>query len=346
MNSERPLVSILMIVRDRVELVGRSLDSLIAQTYRPIEIVVVDGGSTDGTWEILQAYGQRHGWLHLHQLPGATIEEARNKSLELASGEFLAIADSDDLFHVDKLERQVAFLVRHPDYGVCASWVVMYGGSNTRVIRCATSDEAIRAELLFRSPLAHSSVLLRAAVLRQNGIRYRMDIAEDYDLWTRLSAVTRIGALPEVLVYYREHKGQVSGHAMRDGRMLARTRGIQKEVLEKAGVPFTERELDVHQSICGLAPILLRPSFPEANAWLFKLRDFNREARVWNEGAFLLTLSHYAFRAWRQAGAVSNARRYLQSPLSHGGRYALGHSLEVLRHLAQDRLSSGSILRL
>ena len=122
--------------------------------------------------------------------------------------------DADDIAKPERLARQVEFLERHPDVGIVGTGydIIDAAGNVTNHYEPPTTDLAIRWRCLVNNPFAHPTVTLRADLLRGQGFRYdeRLAAAQDYDLWSRLLAVTRGANLLEPLMAYRAHPGSVT----------------------------------------------------------------------------------------------------------------------------------------
>lgn len=116
MNSTAALVSCVIPVHNTERYLGDAIDSALAQTYRPVEIIVIDDGSVDDTPKVIAGYGDR---VIAARQENAGAPSARNHGLRLAQGEFVAFLDADDLWHKEKLAIQTEFLEQHPDVGYC-----------------------------------------------------------------------------------------------------------------------------------------------------------------------------------------------------------------------------------
>jgi glycosyltransferase involved in cell wall biosynthesis len=112
-----PLVSVIVPVHDGERFLPESLPAITAQTHQPVELVVVDDGSTDGSARVAGEFVAAHGIGVVHRRPQGGVAAARNAGLELASGEYLAFCDQDDVWHPEKIARQLAFLDAHPRVG-------------------------------------------------------------------------------------------------------------------------------------------------------------------------------------------------------------------------------------
>ncbi|MBI3381555.1 MAG: glycosyltransferase [Aquabacterium sp.] len=112
------LVSVIIGAYNSARHVGETIDTMLAQTYRPLELIIVDDGSTDDTWQVLQSYGDRI--VAVRQANGG-VPAARNTGLEHARGEFIALMDHDDLCMPERIAAQIALLDQHPEIGLCCT---------------------------------------------------------------------------------------------------------------------------------------------------------------------------------------------------------------------------------
>jgi len=112
------LVSVTLVVYNGERDVAQAIDSVLGQNYPAFEVIAVDDGSTDGTWEVLRSYGHR---IRAVRQPNGGLPVARNTGLRHARGEFIALMDHDDLCMPERLSVQVAFLRAHPAVGLCGS---------------------------------------------------------------------------------------------------------------------------------------------------------------------------------------------------------------------------------
>ena len=116
MTMDAPLISCIVAVYNGERYLGETLDSILAQTYRPLETIVADDGSTDGTARVASAFGSRVKYVHQ---PNQGYPEAKNLGLREARGEFIAFLDADDLWHPGKLERQMARFAEPAPIDLC-----------------------------------------------------------------------------------------------------------------------------------------------------------------------------------------------------------------------------------
>jgi glycosyltransferase involved in cell wall biosynthesis len=198
-----PLISVVIPSYNRQHCLAGAIGSVIAQTYRPIEIIVVDDGSTDGTIARFAEFTCAVPFLFhaLERNMGAAI--ARNIGVDLARGPFVAFLDSDDLWHPEKIARQMRALDDcGPDYGGCYTGIlsVTEQGQVCGVSR-ATAQGDIHAALLNHNVVGSTSCVLvrRDLLMQQNGFLPGLRSCQDWELWTRLARITRFACVPELL---------------------------------------------------------------------------------------------------------------------------------------------------
>jgi glycosyltransferase involved in cell wall biosynthesis len=195
------LVSCIVPVYNRERYLGETLDSIFAQTYRPIEVIVVDDGSTDRTADVIASYGDRI--VALRQ-SNAGPSAARNCGLEAARGDFIALGDSDDLWHPERLSRQMARFAERPELEMCLPHIECFWTPDLAEEKDAYADP--RVGRIAPSTATSALVARRAVFDRVGGFDTSLRTAEDIDWWIRALESGAIGELlPDVLLFYRLH---------------------------------------------------------------------------------------------------------------------------------------------
>ena len=200
-----PKVSVVIPAYNAARFIRQTLDSAAAQTFRDFEIIVVDDGSQDETAQIVESFGER---VRLIRQPNGGVSKARNVGMEQARGEYVALLDADDLWEKTKLEQQVALLDENEQIGLCYAATERVDENSSLLGLTEVVDfEDFTAALLLRSNIISgscSSVMFRRAIFaRTAGFDNRFSTAADWELWLRLSLLTKFAPLPEFLVKYR-----------------------------------------------------------------------------------------------------------------------------------------------
>lgn len=224
MSAAQPEVSVIMTVRNAESTVMAAIASIRRQTFTNWELIVVDDGSEDGTSALLSACMADS---RVHVIRNESTRgraESRNVAISEARGEFIAVADGDDVSLPDRLQLQVQALRDNPDCVACAGQLLeFWPGAFSRFSRWPTSRQEIAAALAaYRMPVAHCALMIRTECFRSVGgyptvPDERPRRSEDYGLMLRLTEMP-VMALPEVVVLYRHRKPQKLNYAVGSGR--------------------------------------------------------------------------------------------------------------------------------
>ncbi|MCD6386315.1 glycosyltransferase [Candidatus Sumerlaeota bacterium] len=206
-----PLVSVIIPTYNRATFIVEAVESVLGQTFRDFELIVVDDDSRDATPEVLAPYFGRLRYIaQPHQGPAA----ARNTGIQEASGEFIAFLDSDDLWLPEKLQRQIEFFHHNPDILICQTQEIWLRNNKEVKPKARHRKEGgwifgRAVELCLISP---SAVMMHRKIFQKVGLFDEMlPAAEDYDLWLRVTARFPVGLVDEPLVIKRGgHPDQLS----------------------------------------------------------------------------------------------------------------------------------------
>lgn len=203
-----PRVSVLMpVYNTHPEHLREAMDSILAQTFTDFEFLILNDCSTDsGVEEVVKSYHDPR-IIYAVNDHNLGISGSRNRLIDMARGEYLAVMDHDDFSFPDRLEKEAAFLDTHPDVGIVGSLVESM--ANGEVKPRPADDVGIKKMLMIHCNLSHPSCMIRKSVLDEYGIRYEAlySPAEDYALFARLMPVTQFAILQEPLFRYRSWGG-------------------------------------------------------------------------------------------------------------------------------------------
>ena len=219
-----PAVTVLMPVFNGERYLREAVTSILGQSFRDFELLIVDDGSTDASAAIIEELKRNDSRVRSRFQSNQGHVAALNAGLESVRGNYIARMDADDVARPGRLEAQVRFLENHPDIGVVgtAATLIDGDGRESGVVRFPSSHGAVRWALCFGSPIIHPSAMIRADVLRQaGGYDAEMRHAEDYDLWLRISRISRLANLEEPLLLLRKHGGNVSERSPADERRFS-----------------------------------------------------------------------------------------------------------------------------
>jgi len=222
-----PLVSVIIPTYNRWPMVGEAVESVLRQSRRDFEIIVIDDGSTDDTTKELQKYGSH---VRLVSQARAGVAAARNYGATLAAGRCLAFLDSDDLWRPKKLEVQTAFMSHRPEIQICQTeeiWLRNGMRINPKARHRKPSGDIFRQslDLCLVSP---SAVMMTRGLFEKVGrFDESLPVCEDYDLWLRIAAHHEVPLIPSALTVKRGgHPDQLSHSVW--GMDRYRLRALQK----------------------------------------------------------------------------------------------------------------------
>jgi glycosyltransferase involved in cell wall biosynthesis len=241
---EAGLVSVVIPAYNAADYVAQAVDSVLAQDYPQVEVIVVNDGSKDDTLEVLRGYGDR---IRIVDQANAGPPRARNAGLAAVRGEFIAFLDADDIWLPTKLSAQVGHLRTHADVGtVFTRWLVWPADADGsfRLPEVApkpvvggpvVADRSgwMYTKLLLECHLLTTTVLMRSSLVDQIG-GFDVDLfnGDDYDFWLRASREAKVDQLDAIGAYYRVVPGSVS----RKARPLNYERVVIEQALRRWGL--------------------------------------------------------------------------------------------------------------
>ncbi|MGD9365350.1 MAG: glycosyltransferase family A protein [Desulfobacteraceae bacterium] len=207
------VVSVILPTHNRYAYLGRAIDSVLSQTFQHYELIVVDDGSTDATPDLLSGYGDQ---IKVIRQRNQGVSAARNKGIRSASGEYIALLDSDDYWLPEKLEKQVTFFKAHPDARICQTqeiWIRNGKRVNPKK-RHQKYSGMIFEKTLPLCLVSPSAVMIRKTLFNEvGGFDEALPACEDYDLWLRIAWKYPVYLIEAPLIVKR------GGHADQLSRM-------------------------------------------------------------------------------------------------------------------------------
>jgi glycosyltransferase involved in cell wall biosynthesis len=206
-----PPVSVIIPVFNGTNYLREAIDSVLAQTYSNIELVVVDDGSVDSTWDIIESYGSRVRGFHKEN---GGVGSALNWGISNAQGEYIAWLSHDDIFLPTKIACQVNYLLMHPEYDACyTDFVVMdVQGKLIHTYHLPWYPrQDIPRQFLRNMYINGSTTLINKHLFElAGGFNEQRAFTQDMDMWIRISEYSGFGHIPQVLLKSRSHPEQGS----------------------------------------------------------------------------------------------------------------------------------------
>lgn len=280
-------VSVVLPVYNGREHIGECIESVLSQTFRDFEFIIMDDGSEDGTADIVRTFHDAR--IRLMEREHGYIDTI-NALLAAARGKYVARIDADDLMLPGRLEKQFGFMEEHPDIDICGGGIRFTGGMSGDFVR---AGEVTLKDLVWRNPIIHPTAFVRRESIA--GLRYDEDYiyAEDYRLWAcALRDGLKAYNLPDIIVQYRASHSQVSGQHREEQKGNAER--VREEVRAWLGegctipkltavIPFLNEGDEVRTTVRGIRDtagdavdiIAINDGSDDGYDYLADLRDLN-----------------------------------------------------------------------
>ena len=267
-------VDVVMAARNAAPTLREAVESVRSQTLRDWHLVLVDDGSEDQTREIADAYARDDARIQVVSQAGLGLVAALNRGIAAGRAPLIARMDADDVMRPRRLAQQCDVLDRRNEVGVLGGAICRFGAA-TGTWRRPLEHEQAWASLLFECPFAHPTVMMRrvlAAGLKGDWYRADFRAAEDLELWQRLGHLTRFANLPDILVDYRAHDGQVT--ARHRGTMMVNGARVRARHIRECVPNPAPAELLAHEALANLKETSESPDLDAVARWCDRLARY------------------------------------------------------------------------
>ena len=209
---KNPKVTVLMSVYNGEKYIQEAIDSILGQTFKDFEFLIINDGSTDKTGEILESYNDPRIKI-INNEKNIGLTKSLNKGLELATGKYIARQDADDISMPQRLEKEVEFLEQNRNVGLVGTDYLFINekGKVVHIVKCLNGSRELKAKLLKGNQFGHGSVMLRRECIEKVGTyREEFKFAQDYDFCLRIAEAYDVANIPEPLYKWRINIESVS----------------------------------------------------------------------------------------------------------------------------------------
>jgi glycosyltransferase involved in cell wall biosynthesis len=296
-NISTSLLTVLMPVYNSAPFLRETMNSVLNQTFRNFIFLIIDDASTDESVKIIESFKDERIQLIKNET-NLKLIATLNKGLEICKTKYICRMDSDDVCLPDRFKMQVEYMETHSEVGASGSAINLMKGNKLLEMKVPAKLHQISAFMLFNSPMAHPSVILRKSVLDQLELKYNKEYihAEDYKLWCDISMHAKIGNINNVLLNYRVHENQITSNPKNKTEKEITLKKIRCEQLNAFNINYSDEELQLHQIIAdGLKPEDLK-NLEEGFEWLIKLHNHNLKTGKFDSNSFNAILHERAIR--------------------------------------------------
>ncbi|MEO6883800.1 MAG: glycosyltransferase [Bacteroidia bacterium] len=271
---DQPLVTVLMPAYNASSFLEEAIESILNQTYKNIDFLIINDGSTDNSLTIINNYkDSRIRVISYKENRG--IIETLNDGLTKAKGKYIARMDADDYSMPQRILKQVQLLENNPRVGIVGTYIQKNKKQVYRK-RILNSNE-IKARLFFDNILSHPTIMFRSDILKKSNLNYDKNYphAEDYAFWINAFDSTDYALIPEMMLRYRQHAEQIS--VVKRETQLASVFDVHSNLFSKMGINPNKKESYIHQKIFFI-DYSYEPEFlTSVENWLLKLKNANNK---------------------------------------------------------------------
>ena len=292
-STRHPSISVVMPVYNGGTYLVEAIQSILNQTFTDFELIMINDGSTDRTVEVIASFRDKRITL-LKNAVNLGNYPSRNSGMALARGKYICVMDADDVALPARLERQFNYMERNPDTGICGTFIQnIPSGFCPQFI---TDDELLKVAFLSDNYCSHPSLILRKEFLTRYGLHYNEGYcyAADFDLCARGFRYFKVQNIPEVLLQYRRHAGQISSAKFAEQQKFADEIRV-RQLIENLGFEPGEIPVSLHLNLMKKA----RPQTEreiEIKNWIETIIAKNSVCQYYDEkrlNAFLGALSGF-----------------------------------------------------
>ena len=308
-----------------------AIDSVLNQTFRDFEFLIMNDASTDGSLEIIKSYRDDRIRL-IDREKNIGLQKNLFDGMNIARGEYIARMDSDDICLPERFVEQVKFMDAHPDIGMCGSWYRTFGAGDPLTDKPPTDPDDIRANMLFYTSFAHPTVMLRKSLFNTFHLNYNTDIryCEDYELWSRCLPHFPLANIPKVLLFYRIRPGSAfQGHKQETWDIAYQ---VRQGMLSKIGIEQTDEEKRLHNFLTPAEGENIHDFLIKQESWLKKIIEANRKNPIYKTES----LNKIMYERWRTVCGMNSKgnfavwKKYQTSPLwKIGGKKKYWDSVKI-----------------
>lgn len=330
-----PKVTVLMPVYNGEKYLSDAIKSILDQDFTDFEFLIINDGSTDGSVKIIESFSDSRIRL-VNNEKNIGLVNSLNKGFELAKGEYIARMDCDDISLKNRLSVQVKFMDNNSGVGASGSFYYLLLNDKKAVADFPVSQEEMKCFMVFNCPIAHPSAIIRTSIVQKDKLQYRSEFihAEDYDLWSQISETSNLANVSDVLLTYRVHENQITGHKNTVVAKKISLNGIRSRHLNKLGIVPSAEELELHNLISdGLKPAN-DEQIKKAEEWLKKIILENQKRNVFNESYLgKIVLERWLRFCYNYWGGRKGIKYFMSSELRNSIKLPLKQKFEFYKNL-------------
>ena len=293
-------LSVIMPVYNGELYIEEAINSLLNQTFTDFDLIILNDNSNDSTVSIIEKFQKTDNRIILiSKTKNQGPANLRNEGIDIAKTEYIALLDADDIALPTRFEKQIKVLDANPNLGLCGTWFTIFGDKKEKILRHSVEHDALKVQFLHSCGLGNSTVMFRKSMLGNLRFEHQYVPAEDYGLWSEFISKSEFYNIPESLVRYRWHPGNIS-QTKEENLRIAEVL-IKKRQLERLEIPSN----DSNSMHFVNAVSLKRKQSPEDIIETIRaskvLKQKNEKLKIYNHSIFCKHIDSMVVRTIRNA---------------------------------------------
>lgn len=274
----KPVISVIMSVYNGEEFLEETMESVLKQTFKDFEFIIIDDCSMDNSLKILKDYASSDDRIKIiHNENNMGLQTSLNRGIDVAQGEFIIRVDADDVCRIDRFEKQYRFMKKHPklDMSACKFYLYVNGSVIPTPMIQRTDVNSVKSLFLFANPICHPCVIMKTEIAKKMKYDTRFTCSEDLELWIRMLLDNKkIAVQRERMMLYRRHKNQITANSSE--AQATQYRDIMSKFYKTMLFELTDDELDFLTK--GIY-FVKDADIDKLSAFLKKTQDKNKERK-------------------------------------------------------------------
>ena len=292
----KPEVTVFMAVYNGEKFIRQAVESVLQQTFKDFELLIIDDGSSDNSLSIINGYADNRIRV-LKNMGNKGLAYTRNRGIDEARGKYFATLDCDDISFKNRLATQINFFSQNKDVAICGGKIKYINEQSNytgKLFSLRGDQDFLKAILMFNNIFFNSSTMINMSVLRKFHFEESLAPAEDFDLFEKIAAEYKIAFLNKWLSLYRIHNNNISV-AKSEKRIIAE-KIIAERQLVRYGFNYTADEFELHTKFTSTELDFLIHHLERCRDWFTNLINQNAQKKIFNNKSFKLALSRQWLR--------------------------------------------------
>ncbi len=278
-------LTVIMPVYNSEKYLKEAIESILNQTYEDFKFVIINDNSNDDSQAIIDHYSKKDSRiLALKNNTNLGPAQTRNKAINLAQTDLVALMDADDIALPKRFEKQIDFLTKNNDYGVCGTWFTIFGDKKNKTVKHKESHDELKVRMLSSFCLGNPTTMFKKSHLGDLKFETKFVPAEDYGLWSQLIAKTKFHNIQESLLLYRWHANNISQTKEENLRKAEVT--IKKKQLINLGISIDNTKINSYLNAVCLKRNLNKNQIKSTIEASKELKGLNTKLEFYNNNIF------------------------------------------------------------